>query len=34
LVENWGGFERMPQLDDGAYAHEARLRTLVAGATA
>lgn len=34
LVENWGLFERTPRLDDGAYAHEARLRTLVAGASA
>jgi hypothetical protein len=34
LVENWGVFERAPALDDGAYAHEARLRTLVAGAQA
>ena len=34
LVENWGVFERLPALDDGAFAHEARLRTLVAGATA
>jgi len=32
LVENWGLFERMPPLNDGAYAHEARLRTLVEGA--
>jgi hypothetical protein len=34
LVENRGVFERAPRLDDGAYAHEARLRTLVAGASA
>jgi hypothetical protein len=32
LVENWGVFERTPPLDDGAFAHEARLRTLVTGA--
>ena len=32
LVENWGLFERAPALDDGAFAHEARLRTWVAGA--
>ena len=32
LVENWGLFERTPPLDDGAFAHEARLRTLVSGA--
>jgi len=32
LVENWGLFERTPPLDDGAYAHEARLMALVAGA--
>ncbi len=31
LVENWGLFERTPPLDDGAYAHEARLSRLVAG---
>ena len=31
LVENWGVFERMPPLDDGAHAHEARLRQLIAG---
>ena len=34
LVENWGVFERAPRLDDGVHAHDARLRTLVAGATA
>ena len=34
LVENWGVFDRLPVLDDGAFAHEARLRTLVAGAQA
>jgi hypothetical protein len=34
LVENWGVFERQPALDDGAFAHEARLRTLAAGAQA
>jgi hypothetical protein len=33
LVENWGLFERTPQLDDGAYAHEARLHRLVEGRT-
>ncbi|MBW8824392.1 MAG: hypothetical protein JF567_09275, partial [Xanthomonadales bacterium] len=33
LVENWGLFERAPQLDDGAYAHEARLHRLVEGRT-
>ena len=32
LVENWGVFERTPPLDDGAFAHEARLRQLIAGA--
>jgi len=32
LVENWGVFERSPVLDDGAFAHEARVRALVAGA--
>ena len=32
LVENWGVFERTSPLDDGAFAHEARLRTLVSGA--
>lgn len=31
LVENWGVFERLPVLDDGAFAHEARVRTLVVG---
>jgi hypothetical protein len=31
LVENWGLFERSPRLDDGAFAHEARLRSLVTG---
>ena len=31
LVENWGLFERTPRPDDGAFAHEARLRTLLAG---
>jgi hypothetical protein len=34
LVENWGPFERTPRLDDGAHAHEARLRGLVTGAGA
>jgi len=33
LVENWGLFERTPPLDDGAHAHEARLRRLVEGRT-
>jgi len=33
LVENWGVFERAPVLDDGAFAHEARVRTWVMGAT-
>ncbi|MCK9686320.1 hypothetical protein [Scleromatobacter humisilvae] len=32
LVENWGVFARTPPLDDGAFAHEARLRALVTGA--
>ena len=32
LVENWGVFERAPVLDDGAFAHEAKLRTWVVGA--
>ena len=31
LVENWGVFERAPRLDDGAYAHEARVRMWVTG---
>jgi hypothetical protein len=34
LVENWGVFEQAPVLDDGAHSHEARIRTLVAGAQA
>ena len=33
LVENWGVFERTPRLDDGAFAHEARMRRLVDGKT-
>ena len=33
LVENWGLFECMPPLDDGAYAHAARLRRRVEGRT-
>ena len=32
LVENWGVFEQAPRLDDGAFAHEAKCRRLVAGA--
>ena len=32
LVENWGVFERAPVSDDGAFAHEAKLRTWVVGA--
>ncbi len=31
LVENWGVFERAPLLDDGAYAHEARIRHWIEG---
>ncbi|MFL6679968.1 MAG: hypothetical protein ACJ8IK_16630 [Burkholderiaceae bacterium] len=31
LVENWGVFERLPILDGGVFAHDARLRTLVTG---
>jgi hypothetical protein len=31
LVENWGVFEQAPPLDDGAFAHEARIRGWVAG---
>ena len=34
LVENWGVFEQAPRLDDGAHAHEARIRALVTGAQA
>ena len=34
LVENWGLFEQAPALDDGAHAHEARVRALVTGAQA
>jgi len=34
LVENWGVFERMPRLDDDAFAHEARCARLVSGASA
>jgi hypothetical protein len=33
-VENWGLFEIRPPLDDGAFAHEQRCRTLVAGTQA
>ncbi len=33
LVENWGLFEQAAVLDDGAHAHEARVRTLIQGAT-
>lgn len=32
LVENWGVFERLVGLDDGAFAHEARVRAWVTGA--
>ena len=32
LVENWGVFEQAPRLDDGAFAHAAKCRRLVAGA--
>jgi hypothetical protein len=31
LVENWGVFERAPRLDDGAHAHEGRIRHWVEG---
>ncbi len=31
LVENWGVFEQAPPLDDGAHAHEARIRRWIAG---
>ena len=31
LVENWGVFERGPVLDDGAYAHDARIRHWIEG---
>ena len=31
LVENWGVFERVGRLDDGAFGHEGRLRRLVEG---
>ena len=31
LVENWGLFDEAPRLDDGASAHEAKCRRLVAG---
>ena len=31
LVENWGVFERAPALDDGAHAHEARVRHWIEG---
>jgi hypothetical protein len=31
LVENWGLFEQAPALDDGAHAHEARVRAKVDG---
>jgi hypothetical protein len=34
LVENWGVFEQAPALDDGAYAHEARIRHWIEGTTA
>jgi hypothetical protein len=33
-VENWGLFEIVPPLDDGAFAHEQRCRALVAGVRA
>lgn len=31
LVENWGLFEQAPLLDDGAFAHEGRVRERIAG---
>jgi hypothetical protein len=31
LVENWGVFEQAPRLDDGADAHEARVRQWITG---
>ena len=31
LVENWGVFERAPAMDDGAHAHEARVRHWIEG---
>ena len=31
LVENWGLFEQAPPLDDGAFAHAARIRHWIAG---
>jgi hypothetical protein len=31
LVENWGVFERAPALDDGGFAHEARIRQWIVG---
>jgi hypothetical protein len=31
LVENWGLFEQAPALDDGAFAHAARIREWVTG---
>ncbi len=31
LVENWGVFERAAALDDGAHAHEARIRHWIEG---
>ena len=34
LVENWGVFERAPALDDGAHAHEARVRHWIEGTQA
>jgi len=34
LVETWGVFEQAPALDDGAYAHEARIRHWIDGTTA
>jgi hypothetical protein len=33
LVENWGVFEWAPALDDGAFAHEGRIRHWVVGTT-
>ncbi len=34
LVENWGVFERAAALDDGAHAHEARIRHWIEGTQA
>jgi len=34
LVENWGVFERAAARDDGAYAHEARIRHWIEGTSA